>query len=88
MVIMYIARVDQAVFLTNIVTLSVAGLIRPRGPPGLRGPPGAPGPVVPPAVVPPPTSAPDGGNNVVNGEEESARTFFPESWIWAVQKAE
>ena len=82
MVIMYRARLDQAVFLTNIVTLSVAGLIGPRGPPGLRGP------VVPPAVVPPPTSAPDGGNNVVNGEEESARTFFPESWIWAVQKAE
>ena len=43
-----------------------------------------------PAPGPAPTSAPDERNNLVDGEGdgEGARTFFPESWIWAIQKTE
>ena len=87
---MHISIVGQSLFLVNIVPVfpSLRGPVAPRGPSGPRGPLGAPGPAVPPRVVPAPTSAPDGGNNLVDGEEESARTFFPESWIWAIQKTE
>ena len=43
-----------------------------------------------PASAPAPTSAPDGGSNLIEEErdEDDARTFFPESWIWAIQKTE
>ena len=46
--------------------------------------------ILPGAPAPAPTSAPDGGNNLVDGggDGEGARTFFPESWIWAIQKTE
>ena len=43
------------------------------------------------ALMPAPTSAPDGGSNLIEeerGDEDDARTFFPESWIWAIQKTE
>jgi len=87
---MHISIVGQSLFLVNIVPVfpSLRGPVAPRGPSGPRGPLGAPGPAVPPRVAPAPTSAPDGGNNLVDVEEESARTFFPESWIWAIQKTE
>ena len=38
-----------------------------------------------PAPAPAPTSAPD---EEEDGDEQDARTFFPESWIWAIQKTE
>ena len=44
-----------------------------------------------PESAPAPTSAPDGGINLIEeerGDEDDARTFFPESWIWAIQKTE
>ena len=44
-----------------------------------------------PESAPAPTSAPDGGSNLIEeerGDEDDARTFFPESWIWAIQKTE
>ena len=44
-----------------------------------------------PISAPAPTSAPDGGSNLIEeerGDEDDARTFFPESWIWAIQKTE
>ena len=89
---MHISIVGQSLFLVNIVPVfpSLRGPVAPRGPSGPRGPLGAPGPAVPPRVAPPPTSAPDGGNSLVGGggDGEGARTFFPESWIWAIQKTE
>ena len=52
--------------------------------------PGVEAGILPRGPAPAPTSAPDGGNNLVGGEGdgEGARTFFPESWIWAIQKTE
>ena len=41
--------------------------------------------------MPAPTSAPDGGSNLIEeerGDEDHARSFFPESWIWNIQKTE
>ena len=85
-------HISIVLFLVIIVPVFpfLRGPVAPRGPsaPRARGPLGAPGPAAPPGVAPPPTSAPDGGNNLVDVEEESARTFFPESWIWAIQKTE
>ena len=37
------------------------------------------------SLAPAPTSAPD---EEEGGDEAGARTFFPESWIWSIQKTE
>ena len=45
------------------------------------GPPGRPG-------SPAPTTPPPGEDNTVATEEDAVRTFFPETWIFAMQRTE
>jgi len=51
------------------------------GRPGLPGPPGA-------EIGPAPTTAPGNQVEEVGEEEQGARTFFPESWVWSLQRTD